>query len=150
MESPPPEGRPPEEPRSREEPARSRFEDLSNLEVPVAKAAPPRRPAIVTTASVVLFVSALMNGIVVVAFTPTGASLWLSSALAVCQALGSALVVLLVPVGRPLGIALGLVGMVIGIAVAADGGAASGLVTIGLNGFVVYALAASGPSFHRG
>jgi len=40
--------------------------------------------------------------------------------------------------------------VVIGVVIAAQGSAPSGLVTIGLHGFVMYALAASGPSFRRG
>jgi hypothetical protein len=140
----------PEEPRERAALPRSRFEDLSDLEVPVARPTRVGRPAIVTTAAVVLSVSALMNAIVVIGFRPEGTSLWISAGLAVGQALGALLVVLLVPVGRPYGIAIGVVGVVLGLVVATDGSAGSGLVTMGLNGFVIYALAASGPSFRRG
>jgi len=133
-----------------DEPKRSRFEDLSDIQVPTPQPGRTGRPAIVTTAAVVLFVSALMNGIVVAALSPEGSSLWISATLGALQAIGALLAVLLVPVGRPLGIALGALGVAIGISVAAGGSAASGLVTIGLNGFVIYALAASGPAFRRG
>lgn len=128
----------------------SRFEDLSDIRVPTPARGRPGRPAIVTMATVVLFVSALMNGIVVGTGLVDGSALWLSAGLAASQILGALLVALLVPIGRPLGIVLGIVGVIIGLAGAARGSAASGLVTIGLNGFVIYALAASGPSFRRG
>lgn len=140
------EQRPPQDDR----PSPSRFEDLSDIHVPTPVRGRPSRPAIVTTAAVVLFVSALMNGIVAGAGLVEGSALMLSGGLAVAQALGALLVVLLVPIGRPFGVVLGAIGVVIGLVIAARGSAASGLVTIGLNGFVIYALAASGPSFRRG
>ena len=133
-----------------DEPRRSRFEDLSDIRVPMPRPAERSRPAIVTTAAVVLFVSALMNGIVAALLSPEGSSLWITACLAVAEAVGALLVVLLVPFGRPFGIVLGAIGFVIGLTVAIDGAAASGLVTMGVNGFVIYALAASGPSFRRG
>lgn len=138
-------------PPDQDEPRRSRFEDLSDITAQVpALARPGRRPAIVTTAAVVLFVSALMNGVAAGLLSLEGSSLWVSAGLAVAQLLGALLVALLHPVARPLGIILGVVGVVMGLSVALDGGATSGLITMGLNGFVIYALAASGPSFRRG
>ncbi len=103
-----------------------------------------------TTAAVVLFVSALMNGVAAGLLSLEGSSLWVSAGLAVAQLVGALLVALLLPIGRPLGIVLGVVGVVMGLSVALDGGTSSGLITMGLNGFVIYALAASGPSFRRG
>lgn len=140
------EPRPPGE----DEPSRSRFEDLSDLTVPVAPRGRRSRPAIVTTSAIVLFVSGLMNAIVAVALTPEGTALWLSAGLAISQGVGALLVVLLVPIGRPIGITLGAVGVVVGFAAAADGSVTSGLMTMALSGFVIYALAASGPAFRRG
>jgi hypothetical protein len=133
------------------EPRRSRFEDLSDVTPPAPmRGRPGRRPAIVTTAAVVLFVSALMNGAAAGLLSLEGSSLWVSAGLAIAQLVGAMLVALLLPIGRPLGIVLGVVGIVMGLSVALAGGATSGLITMGLNGFVVYALAASGPSFRRG
>ena len=139
------EPRPPQD-----DPSPSRFEDLSDIQVPTPVRGRPSRPAIVTTAAVVLFVSALMNGIVAGTGLVEGSALMLSGGLAAAQALGALLAVLLVPIGRPFGVVLGAIGVVIGLVIAARGSAASGLTTIGLNGFVIYALAASGPSFRRG
>lgn len=134
-----------------DEPRRSRFEDLSDIQVPTpARGHPGRRPAIVTTAAVVLFVSALMNGVAIALLSLQGSSLWASAGLAIAQIVGALLVALLLPVGRPVGIAVGVLGVAMGLSVALDGSATSGLITMALNGFVVYALAASGPSFRRG
>jgi hypothetical protein len=141
----------PNEPESRPT-GPSRFEDLSefrDLSSAPTPAAARRRPALVTTATVVFAVSAILNGIVVFAFSPTGGALWVSAVLGAGQALGAVLVFLLVPLGRPFGIALGFAGVVMGVALA-TGDAMSGLVTIGVNGFVIYGLAASGPAFRRG
>jgi hypothetical protein len=69
--------------------------------------------------------------------------------LGVAELAGAALVFLLHPVGRVLGFVLGAVGVVIGLATAGNS-PANGLVTVGLNGYVIYAMAASGSSFRRG
>lgn len=148
--SPPRDGDRAERPEEPTTPPRSRFEDLSDIQVPAARPARPARSAIVTTAAIVLFVSALMNAIAVIGFDPEGTTLLILVALAVGQAIGSLLVVFLVPVGRAFGIVLGVLGIILGLSVAIQGSAGSGLVTMGLNGFVIYALAASGPSFRRG
>ncbi len=65
------------------------------------------------------------------------------------QAVAGLLVVLLRQNGRWLGLVLAVVGIGLGIA-RASSTPASGLVTILLNGFVIYALASSGPAFRRG
>lgn len=131
-------------------PRRSRFEDLSDIQAPPPTPRHARRPAIVTTAAAVLFVSALMNGIAAALLSPEGVTLWLMAGLAVVQLATALAAVLLVPIGRPIGIVVGVTGIVVGLSVAIDGATTSGLITMGLNGFVVYALAASGPSFRRG
>ena len=69
--------------------------------------------------------------------------------LGVLELAAAALVAMLHPLGRPIGIALGCVGLVLGL-VSARSSPANGLVTMGLNGFVIYALASSGPAFRRG
>lgn len=137
-------------PPGHDEPRRSRFEDLSDIHVPPPAPRHARRPAIVTTAAAVLFVSALMNGIAAALLSPEGATLWLMASLAAAQLATALAAVLLVPIGRPVGIVVGVTGIVVGLSVAIDGATTSGLITMGLNGFVVYALAASGPSFRRG
>ena len=109
------------EPSSR--PPGSRFEDLSDFEVPVDAVATGHRTPILITAAVVLFAGALF------------AVLYL--------------VLLLRQSGRWLGIVLAVVGIGLGIA-RASSTPASGLVTILLNGFVIYALASTGPAFRRG
>jgi hypothetical protein len=68
--------------------------------------------------------------------------------LGVFELVATALVAMLHPLGRPIGIALGCVGLVLGL-VSAKSSPANGLVTMGLNGFVIYALASSGPAFRR-
>ena len=68
--------------------------------------------------------------------------------LGVFELVATALVAMLHPLGRPIGIALGCVGLVLGL-VSARSSPANGLVTMGLNGFVIYALASSGPAFRR-
>jgi hypothetical protein len=65
------------------------------------------------------------------------------------QAVAGVLVLLLRQSGRWLGIVLAVVGIGLGIA-RASSTPASGLVTILLNAFVIYALASSGPAFRRG
>lgn len=69
--------------------------------------------------------------------------------LGVVELLGAGLVALLHPFGRPLGIVLGCVGLVLGL-LTARSSPANGLVTMGLNGFVIYAMAVSGSAFRRG
>jgi uncharacterized membrane protein HdeD (DUF308 family) len=69
--------------------------------------------------------------------------------LGVAELAGAVLVFALHPLGRPLGIGLGCIGIVLGI-VSATSAPASGLVTLALNGFVIYALASSGQAFRRG
>jgi hypothetical protein len=125
----------------------NRFEDF---EIPTPKAAPARarRPAIVVTAAIVLLVAGVLNLLVVFLFKPTGASVWLYAALGGLQVLGAILVALLVPAGRTLGLVLAGLGIVLGIVRATDD-AASGLMAIALNGFVIYALVAGAPSFVR-
>jgi uncharacterized membrane protein HdeD (DUF308 family) len=69
-------------------------------------------------------------------------------AFGIVELVGAVLVFLLHPLGRPVGIALGALGIVLGI-VSAASSPANGLVSLALNGFVIYALASSGPAFKR-
>jgi hypothetical protein len=117
------------------------------------------RTAILVTAAVVLFAGALFAVLYVVLLLPFASSergSSVSSALVgfllvygSLQAVAGVLVLLLRQSGRWLGIVLAVVGIGLGIA-RASSTPASGLVTILLNAFVIYALASSGPAFRRG
>jgi hypothetical protein len=145
------------------EPARqppgSRFEDLADFEVPVDAVVTGRRTPILITAAVVLFAGALFAVLYVVLLLPFASSDRGSSVpgllvgfllvYGALQAIAGALVLFLRQGGRWLGIVLAVVGIGLGIA-RASSTPASGLVTILLNGFVIYALASSGPAFRRG
>ena len=140
-------------------PPSSRFEDLSDLEVPVDAVATGQRTPILITAAVVLFAGALFAVLYLVLLLPFASSDRGSSVSAVVvgflfvygalQAVAGLLVVLLRQNGRWLGLVLAVVGIGLGLA-RASSTPASGLVTILLNGFVIYALASSGPAFRRG
>jgi hypothetical protein len=140
-------------------PPGSRFEDLTNFEVPVDAVATGHRTAILITATVVLFAGALFAVLYVVLLLPFASSekgSSVSGALVAfllvygsLQAVAGVLVLLLRQSGRWLGILLAVVGIGLGIA-RASSTPASGLVTILLNAFVIYALASSGPAFRRG
>jgi hypothetical protein len=140
-------------------PPGSRFEDLTNFEVPVDAVATGHRTAILITAAVVLFAGALFAVLYVVLLLPfassekgssaSGALVGLLLVYGSLQAVAGVLVLLLRQSGRWLGIVLAVVGIGLGIA-RASSTPASGLVTILLNAFVIYALASSGPAFRRG
>ena len=140
-------------------PPGSRFEDLTNLEVPSDAVATGHRTAILVTAAVVLFAGALFAVLYVVLLLPFASSEKGSSVSGALvgfllvygsqQAVAGVLVLLLRQSGRWLGIVLAVVGIGLGIA-RASSTPASGLVTILLNAFVIYALASSGPAFRRG
>lgn len=144
-----------------ERPRPSSFEDLSDLEVHTQRdaVATGRRTAIVTTAAVVLFAGALFAILYVVLLAPfasssatvtiSGGTIAVLIAYGAAQAVAGVLVVLLVPAGRWVGIVVAVVGIVLGLVRAAST-PASGLVSILLSAFVIYALASSGPSFRRG
>ncbi len=120
---------------------RSRYEDF-DLEVPQPTASRGSRTPTLTVAAVVLFFSGLLPLISVLAFRPSGDVAIVLAVLGVAELIGATLVFLLRPLGRPLGIVLGIV--------TGRSSPANGLVTIGLNGYVIYAMAVSGSSFRRG
>jgi hypothetical protein len=141
-------------------PRRASFEDLSDLDAHAAETvATGRRTAILITASVVLLAGALFAVLYVVLLVPfasssgpstiSGTSVALLIAYGFAQAVAGILVLMLLPIGRWIGITVGVVGIVLGLIRAAST-PASGLVSILLSAFVIYALAASGPSFRRG
>jgi hypothetical protein len=145
-----------------EGPRRSSFEDLANLDdltVPASAVATGQRTAILITAAVVLFAGALFAVLYVVLLLPfassSGSSTVSGSVVAflivygIAQAIAGTLVLMLRPAGRWMGIVIAIVGIGLGVA-RASSTPASGLVSILLNGFVIYSLASSGPSFQRG
>jgi hypothetical protein len=129
-------------------PGRSRYEDY-DLAVPTPQAAPRRRTPTIAVAALVLALSGLLPLITVVAFRPGGRATIGLAVLGVAELVGALLVFALHPFGRPLGIGLGCIGIVLGV-VSAASSPANGLVTLALNGFVIYALASSGQAFRRG
>lgn len=146
------EGFPPDEPEGSPEPTptgRSRYEDY-DLSIPPPSAAAPRRrtPFLVFAAVVLAFAGLELLLIAPLIWDQTSAA-GLLVVLGLAELTGAVLVALLHPLGRPLGIVLGILGVVLGL-VQATSSPANGLVTMGLNGFVIYALASSGPSFRRG
>jgi hypothetical protein len=127
---------------------RSRYEDfdLSDAPPPVVKG---RRTPTLTVAAVVLGVSGVLPLLTIFLFHVEGTAAVALAVLGGLELTGAALVGMLRPIGRPFGILLGCLGLVLGV-VSARTSAANGLVTIALNGFVIYALASSGPAFRRG
>ncbi|MGZ4132807.1 MAG: hypothetical protein ACXVWF_07155 [Actinomycetota bacterium] len=144
--APPTDPQEPQVPQERQEPPRSRFEDLN---VPIPASAPMRRRTpTVTTAALILLVSGALTVLTVVLLKPSTGLLPLFAVLGVLQLVGAALVFALSPLGRGLGLALGAVGIVVGLSLLGSN-ALNGLMTMALNGYVIYALASSGPSFRR-
>ncbi len=127
---------------------RSRYEDY-DLTIPVASSRVRRRTPTLVVAAVVLGVSGVLPLLTVVLFDVSNAAAIALSVLGLLELVACSLVAILHPLGRPFGIALGCVGLVLGLMTARTT-PANGLVTMALNGFVIYALASSGPSFRRG
>jgi hypothetical protein len=145
-----------------EAPRFSKYERF-DIPVPIPAKGPKRRPPVVTTAAVVLLVSALFYGLGVALLEMAGSSgnklagVQLSSSastvlflgLGAFQAAAGLLVLALRPVGRTLGITLAIVGIALALLGAASD-AVNTLLSLALNGFVIYALATSRSSFTRG
>jgi hypothetical protein len=133
---------PPDEP-----PRRSSFEDF---EIPVPAAIPRgRRPAVITTATVVLAVAGLMNVLYVLLFGGSASQAVLFLLLGAAQLVTAALLVVMAPIGRTAALAVGGIGILLGF-VQAIQAPTSGLMSMALNGFVVWAAFAGGPAFRRG
>jgi hypothetical protein len=143
------------------EPRRSSFEDLSNLDVPVPANAvvTGRRTPTLITATVVLFAGAVFAALYLVLLLPFASSSERASTVSggvvaflvvygIAQVIAGVLVLMLRTAGRWLGIAIAIVGIALGV-IRASSTATSGLVSILLNAFVIYALASNGPSFRR-
>lgn len=131
-----------------EPPRRSSFEDFE-IPDPEALATPALRPAVLTTAAVVLIVAALMNVLFVVGFRPSANTAVIAIVLAIGQAIGAALILLRYPAGYVLGIIMGALGIVVGLA-RSGSDALSALMTVALSGFIIWAVASNRPSFRRG
>jgi hypothetical protein len=138
----------PEERPERPPSGRSSYEDF-DVEVPKPMASPRRRTPTVTVAAIVVGISGLLNLLAVFGFGLGGTIAAVLLMLGLAQLVGATLLFLLQPIGRVLGFVLGAVGIVIGL-VQAGSSPADGIVTIGLNGYVIYAMAVSGSSFRRG
>jgi len=137
------EAAPPEQPLGR-----SRYEDFDLSDTPPPVAVGRRTPTL-TVAAVVLAFSGVLPLLTIFLFHVEGSTRIALVALGVAELVGAALVAMLRPIGRPVGITLGSLGLVLGV-VSARTSPANGLVTMALNGFVIYALASSGPAFRRG
>jgi hypothetical protein len=127
---------------------RSRYEDFDLSDTPPPVAVGRRTPTL-TVAAVVLGFSGVLPLLTIFLFHVEGTARIALAALGIAELIGAALVATLRPIGRPVGIALGCLGLVLGV-VSARTSPANGLVTMALNGFVIYALASSGPAFRRG
>jgi hypothetical protein len=127
---------------------RSSFEDY---EIPDPAAAIPvaRRPAVVSTATLVLFIAGAMNIAFALLFPQPGSAAPIYVLLGVAQLVASVLLFLMLPIGRIGGLVMGGIGIVLGLIQATDA-PASGLMSMALNAFVVWAVVASGPAFRRG
>ena len=138
-----PEGASPSQPQGR-----SRYEDFDLSDTPPPVAVGRRTPTL-TVAAVVLGFSGVLPLLTIFLFHVEGTATIALAVLGVLELTAAALVAMLRPLGRPVGIALGCLGVVLGV-VSAQSSPANGLVTMALNGFVIYALASSGPAFRRG
>lgn len=145
----------PEEPTEHSEPhtpdrplGRSHYEDFDLSATPRPSGPSGRRTPTLTVAAIVLGFSGVLPLLTVFLFDVGGTAALALGVLGVLALVAAALVAMLHPLGRPVGIALGCLGLVVGL-VSARSSPANGLVTMGLNGFVIYALASSGPSFRR-
>jgi len=127
---------------------RSRYEDFDLSDTPPPVAIGRRTPTL-TVAAVVLGFSGVLPLLTIFLFQVEGTATIALAVLGVLELTAAALVAMLRPLGRPVGIALGCLGVVLGV-VSAQSSPANGLVTMALNGFVIYALASSGPAFRRG
>jgi hypothetical protein len=127
---------------------RSHYEDFDLSVTPKPSAAKGRRTPTLVVAAIVLGFSGVLPLLTVVLFDVGGTAAIALGVLGVLELAAAALVAMLHPFGRPIGIVLGVVGLVVGL-LSARSSPANGLVTMGLNGFVIYALASSGPAFRR-
>jgi hypothetical protein len=143
-------------------PPASRFErwDVS-MPVPVPASSRPTRSSSITAAAAILVVIGVFVAAVAVAFVPGGdvelasttvsdtAALTALLVMAAAYIVAGVLVYRRHPAGRVLGLAIGALGLLFGIVQLPTSGAA-GLPTLGVNGFIIWALASSSASFKGG
>ena len=96
-----------------------------------------------------LLVAGLMNVLFVVLFGQAGSVAPVYLVLGAAQLVTAGALVMMLPIARPAGLTMGALGIVLG-AVQAIEAPVSGLMSMALNGFVIYAVVAAGPSFRRG
>jgi hypothetical protein len=118
---------------------------LEDVEVPTPT--PSRvRPPLLTTAAIVLMVAGVMNALYFALFQPTGATAVIVVLVAIAQVMAATLVLLRHQAGFLAGLGMGGIGVVLGIArIPAD--AASGLITMALSIYVIWAVASNRPAF---
>jgi hypothetical protein len=125
------------------------------------RARPTTRNNLVTTAGVVLFVVGAFVAVAsVLAIAPSdgldllgieldgGEAAAVFLVIAAIYAVTGSLVLLRWPIARPLGIAVGILALAIGLVQLPSAGV-NGIPTIGVAGFVIYALAVGGSDFRR-
>ena len=129
---------------------------------PRPRSRPGTRSNLVTTAGAILLVLGIFVATVAVlvvrasdGLTLVGIDLDGSAAaalfvvLAIVYAVAGVLVLLRVPAGRPLGLAVGALALLIGLAQLPSAGL-NGIPTVGVAGFILYALGVGGSDFRRG
>ena len=141
----------PRDPAEPAEPAptgRSKYEDY-DLDVPTPPVVKGARTPTLTVAAIVLGVSGALALGAVPLFHITGAAAVGFVALGAAEVVAAILVALLHPIGRPFGIVMACAGLIGGLA-SARSAPVNALISLALYGYVIYALASSGPSFRRG
>ena len=134
--------------------------------IPTPMEAPPRRPSVLTTAAVVLFVQAILHGlggalVLSISSSPTTSQLIpagtlrfsttdgvLLLILAALELIAGFLVLRLRGAGRILGLFLAGLELILGVVALVDG-QGTAVVAIGIDLFLVYALATTGDVFAR-
>ncbi len=129
---------------------------------PRPRSRPGTRSNLVTTAGAILLVLGIFvatvavlvvrasDGLTLVGIDLSGsAAAALFVVLAIVYAVAGVLVLLRVPAGRPLGLAVGALALLIGLAQLPSAGF-NGIPTVGVAGFILYALGVGGSDFRRG
>ena len=120
----------------------SSFEDIEVPEPTPSQVRPP----LLTTAAIVLMVAGIMNALYFALFRPEGSTAVIVVLVAVAQVMGATLVFLRHQAGYLAGLGMGAIGVVLGLArIPAD--AASGLITVALSVYVIWAVASNRQAF---
>ena len=139
----------------------SRFERWDeSMPVPAPAPSPMVRSSVVSTAAAILVVIGVFLAAIAIVFVPGGGielgSVDVADSTALAGFLAAAalyvvagvLVFRRLPAGRTLGVVIGVLGLVFGILQLPSSGVA-GLPTLGVNAFVIWALASGGSAFRR-